>query len=168
MIAACSLTSSVSGRLKSRFRVSASQSGLARCANWIGWTWYGAEVRVAGEHVPKVGRRRVVLIQRRQAEDQIDGLEDAGQARVRLADVLLLHPRADRPGRSSGGRRRDRRRSACRPRRRRSRCPSSTGCWRASSTVRPSAASLSCTNRLNDQSGPFGLMSRAPPPWSFG
>jgi hypothetical protein len=36
------------------------------------------------------------------------------------------------------------------------------------STVKPSAASLSWTKRLSDQGGSAGLMSKAPPPWSFG
>src|SRR5262245_21152205 len=56
----------------------------------------GREVRRAREQLTEIGRGRVVLIQRRQAENQVHGLEDARQACVHIADVLLLHPRTDR------------------------------------------------------------------------
>jgi hypothetical protein len=53
-------------------------------------------VRPAGEQIAQIGRGGVVLIERRQAENQIHGLEDARQADVCLADVLPRHPGADR------------------------------------------------------------------------
>jgi hypothetical protein len=55
-----------------------------------------ARVRAAGEDLTQIGRRRIVLIERRQAEDEVHGLEDARQAQVLLGEVLALHPGTDR------------------------------------------------------------------------
>jgi len=53
----------------------------------------GGQVGAAGEHAAQVAGGCVVMIERRDAQDEVDGLEDRGQAEVGPGDVLALHPR---------------------------------------------------------------------------